>query len=201
METLQNTMRGVATEYARLTTQLLGASRYDWVGEDTFGLCVIDDEIFLTLEEMQEIINNLDRWVSIYGTRNKVADTIREWQRWWQDEAEKQIDVHKTTIHEYFFPNINLKSWLMGLRETRQMHSVCDSKLRFQMADILANEFGINTRIGDILNNLREEYNKVKAENDKANAELEEQLANGTAPEKMQRAYDEFHKYLNDNTF
>lgn len=192
MVNLKESLRSVANEYARLTTQLLGASRYDWVGDDTFGLCIIDDDTYLTLEEMQVIIDNLDHWVSIYGTRNKVADTIREWQLWWQDEADKLIDVRKTAIHEYFFPNINLKSWLMGLRETRQMRSVYDEKLRFQQADIMANEYGINTRIGDILNYTRDEYNKAKAAHEKANAELNEQLANGTAPEKLQRAYDEF---------
>ncbi len=199
MANLEETLRTVANEYARLTAKLLGANRYDWVGEDTYGLCTFDDNTCLTLEEMQIIIDNLDHWVSIYGTRDKVADTILEWQQWWQDGEEKIVDVKTSAVHEYFFPNINLRSWLMGLRETKQMHSVCDSKLRFQMADIMANEYGINTRIGDILNGTRDEYNKAKADNDKANAELREQLANGTAPEKMQRAYDEFKEVLDNN--
>lgn len=196
METLQNTMRAVATEYARLTTQLLGLKHPDWVGGETFGLCIIDDEIYLTLEEMQVIIDNLDHWVSIYGTREKVADTIREWQAWWQDEVDKLAVVRKTTIHEYFYPNINLKSWLMGLRETKAKRNSCEVQYLLRVSEKLVEEYGRDNNLRVIVEDLRDEYTKAKAEEDAEIKDIQTQLHNGTAPEKMQRAYDEFRKDL-----
>jgi hypothetical protein len=199
MAELKESLRTVANEYARQTTRLLGLGHYEWVGEDTFGLCIIDEETYLTLEEMQVIIDDLDRWVSIYGTREKVAEVICEWEKWWQADADKLIDVKKSAVHEYFFPNINLRSWLMGLRPTHTGMALTEIKLRFTIAEQLGDEYGLATRLGDILNDLRADYNQAKAQEDAANAELREQLANGTAPEKMQRAYDEFKKVLDNN--
>lgn len=196
MENLQNTMRAVATEYARLTTQLLGAGRYYYVSEDTFGLGIIDDEIYLTLEEMQVIIDKLDHWVSIYGTREKVADTIRDWQAWWQDEVDKMVEVRKTAIHEYFYPNINLNSWLMGLRETKAKRNSCDARYQLQVSEKLAEEYGKDNSLRLIVEDLRNEYAKAKAEEDAETKYMLEQLQSGTAPELMQRAYDEFRKDL-----
>ena len=198
MESLQNQIRAVANEYARLTAQLLGLKHPDWVGGETFGLCIIDDEVYLTLEEMQVIIDNLDHWVSIYGTREKVADTIREWQNWWQDDAGNLIDVRKTAIHEYFFPNINLKSWLMGMRETKAERNSCEARHLLQVAEKLMEEHGRDSRLRVVVEDLRDEYAKAKAEEDAAIKAIQEQLQNGTAPEPVQRAYDEFKAAINE---
>lgn len=112
---LQQQMRAVAMEYLRQTAELLGRSVRDcyWVGTDsdnvgTYGIADFGDITFLTIDEIQEIINNLDTWVKKYGSREAVAEEIDKWCEW-SIQDENNVNGHAV---------INLRNWLLGYRKS-----------------------------------------------------------------------------------
>lgn len=113
MESLQVQLKAVAMEYLRQVADLLDLNPRDcyWVGINDDNLGVYDIADFggiysLTFGEMQTIIHELDHWTNVYGSRQRVAEVVKEWCDW-------SVERYN---HTNGHPKINLKSWLMGLR-------------------------------------------------------------------------------------
>ena len=110
--TLKDRLWAVANEYAEQVADLLGLSVEYWVAEDvSVSCCCLGDVEFLDLEEMQIIIDHLDRWVEKYGSKEKVGETVLEWLQWCLENA---YDAERDRWRNH--PRINLWSWLNGLR-------------------------------------------------------------------------------------
>ena len=110
-KTLQSQLRDVALEYMRKVADLLGRDLRDchWVGTDDnecgiYTICDMGDITFLTLDEMQVIIDRLPDWLARYKTTEAVAQEIDDWMEW-SIQEENMLDGH---------PRINLEHWLMG---------------------------------------------------------------------------------------
>jgi len=110
---LQDELRSVVMEYTRQTAQLLERDVRDchWVGtndanEGVYTICDLGDITFLTLDQMQVIIDQLPDWEHRYGSREAVAKVINEWLEW----SIEDCNIENGHAH------INLKHWLMGLR-------------------------------------------------------------------------------------
>ena len=100
--TMKEQLRAVAKEYARQFGKIIGIAPDYWVGGDIqLGVCSYADYYF-GLEEMQVVVDNLDRWVKKHGTIEKVAAEVIDWH----DYA--IIIEHRQ----------NLFSWLDGHRPT-----------------------------------------------------------------------------------
>lgn len=111
-QTLKDRLWAVADEYAEHVAVILGMSVEFWVAEDiSVSVCCFGDVEFLNLEEMQIIVDHLDRWVEKYGSEEKVGETVLDWLQWCLDEATK---LKKVDVSDH--PRINLWSWLNGLR-------------------------------------------------------------------------------------
>ena len=112
MKKLKDEMWMVAKEYARLTGEVIEGQPDFWVAEDMAAdSCCFGDCWFLNLEEMQVIVDHLDRWVEKYGSRKKVGEAVVEWLDWGLEEANNR-SVHGGKM----YAGINLWSWLNGLR-------------------------------------------------------------------------------------
>lgn len=112
-------MRDVALEYMRKVADLLGRDSRDchWVGTDDnergiYTICDMGDITFLTLDQMQVIIDRLPEWLARYGTIDGVAQEINDWLEW-SIKEENWLDNH---------PRINLEHWLMGC--PREQHGI-----------------------------------------------------------------------------
>lgn len=107
---LSEQLWAVAKEYTRQTAELLEVpTKYvHWIGTDDCGgildLCDLGGRIYLTLSDMQLLIDNLPEWVDKYGTKENAA---KEVIAWW-DYCLDNIKGEKRKI--------NLKSWMKGLR-------------------------------------------------------------------------------------
>lgn len=100
--TMKEQLRAVAKEYARQFGKIIGIEPDYWVGGDIqLGVCSYADYYF-GLEEMQVVVDNLDRWVKKHGTIEKVASEVIDWH-----------DYAITIEHHQ-----NLFSWLDGHRPT-----------------------------------------------------------------------------------
>ena len=110
---LNSTLWSVAKEYARLVGQVIGQEPEFWVAEDiSVSVCCFGDVWFLTLEEMQIIIDHMEKWLDRYGTRQAVGQEITDWLDW--IISDDCFDYE--TCEERPHPKINLWSWLTGLR-------------------------------------------------------------------------------------
>ena len=109
-------MRDVALGYMKQVADLLGRDQRDchWVGTDDhergiYTICDLGDITFLTLDQMQVIIDRLPDWLRRYGTTEAVAQEIDDWMEW-SIQEENMLDGH---------PRINLEHWLMGCPRER----------------------------------------------------------------------------------
>ena len=98
---MKEQLRAVAKEYARQFGKIIGIEPDYWVGGDiSLGVCTYGDNYFFGLEEMQVVVDNLNRWVKKHGTIKKVGEEVIEWHDYAID-----IEHHQ-----------NLFSWLNGYR-------------------------------------------------------------------------------------
>lgn len=79
---MKEQLRAVAKEYARQFGQIIGIKPDYWVGGDiSLGPCVYAD-YFFDLDDIQVVVDNLERWVKKYGTIEKVGEKVIEWHDW-----------------------------------------------------------------------------------------------------------------------
>ena len=103
--TMQEQLRAVAKEYARQFGQIIGIEPDYWTGGDIqLGVCSYADYYF-GLEEMQVVVDNLDRWVKKHGTIEKVAAEVIDWHDYaiiieHQQNLFSWLDGHRPTANE-----------------------------------------------------------------------------------------------------
>jgi hypothetical protein len=79
---MKEQLRAVAKEYARQFGKIIGIAPDYWVGGDiSLGVCVYSD-YFFDLDDIQVVVDNLNKWVKKYGTIEKVGEEVIEWQDW-----------------------------------------------------------------------------------------------------------------------
>ena len=80
--TMKEQLRAVAKEYARQFGKIIGVAPDYWVGGDiSLGVCAYGD-YFFNLDDMQIVVDNIDKWVKKYGTIEKVGEKVIEWHDW-----------------------------------------------------------------------------------------------------------------------
>lgn len=111
MSITSEALRQIASTYAVQVGKLIDCDPQYWVAPDvSIDCCCFGDVYFLTLADMQIIIDHLDKWVEKYGSKEKVGETVREWFDWCVEDAVDDIGNYRN------HPRINLLSWMNGLR-------------------------------------------------------------------------------------
>lgn len=188
MENLKETLQKVANKYAFQFGKVIGM-RFDfWVGNEPELGCFGDD-MFFTLYEMQQVVDNLPKYIERYGSKEAVGDEIREWTEWWLDGAsDKMMERILPRVTQHLRPNISLKAWLDGCpREGRDAWSGPDAELMkrhtlYQLLIEYCGKYKINTDIVNIVCRLQKEINQLSIEKD----------------ERDKRAYEELMKSFKD---
>ena len=133
MESLKDQLWAVAKEYARAAAKILDLSVEGWTAEKMgVDTCEFSGDIYLTLQEMQVLVDDIDRWTARFGSREKVAEAV--WA-WWEHETDITDYVTMPTMQEIADtkadpltetapdpcaperPRINLYTWLSGEAE------------------------------------------------------------------------------------
>lgn len=130
MENLKETLQKVANKYAWQFGKVIGM-RFDfWVGNEPELGCFGDD-MFFTLNEMRQVVDNLPKYVKLYGSMEAVGYEIHKWTDWWLDGAsDKMFERILPRVTQHLRPNISLKSWLDGCpRKDRDAWSGPDAEL------------------------------------------------------------------------
>ena len=162
MKYLKQTLWKVATEYAMKVGELLDIEPEYWVAEDiSVDCCCFGDVWFLTLEEMQVIIDHMPKWLERYGNRKAVAQEITDWLDWTiEDGYDPDRDQYRRHVR------INLWSWLSGLRPS-DLKPTIDDEIQ-QHRDILSvlgtvRGFYGNIPVGRAIENIHARLTELEA--------------------------------------
>ena len=162
MKNLKQTLWKVATEYAMKVGELLELEPEFWVAEDiSVDCCCFGDVWFLTLEEMQVIIDHMPKWLERYGNRKAVAQEITDWLDW---TIEDGYDPDRDQYRRH--ARINLWSWLKGLRPA-DIKVTTDDEIQ-QHRDILSvlgtvRGFYGNIPVGRAIDNIHDRLTELEA--------------------------------------
>jgi len=173
MEELKEKLWPLAKEYARQVGEVIDLEPEDWVGEDiSCDICCYGDTIFLTLEDMQVIIDHLPKWIENYGSKEAVGQEIRDWLCWIFDDA-YDADENKYRHHV----RINLYNWLSGLRPNMLKRTIADDieQTKEQIAAVksLIKEYRGARSLDNVLTNLEAHLKELEA---KAEKEREKEM-------------------------
>lgn len=190
MKNLKQTLWKVATEYAKKVGELLELEPEYWVAEDiSVDCCCFGDVWFLTLEEMQVIIDHMPKWLERYGNRKAVAQEITDWLDWCLEDG---YDPDRDQYRRH--ARINLWSWLTGLRPA-DLKVTVDDEIQ-QHRDILSvlgtvRGFYGNIPVGRAIENIHARL---------AELEARKRIEDETSFEKIKdtEAYKHFRKMMED---
>ena len=190
MKNLKQTLWKVATEYAMKVGELLELEPEFWVAEDiSVDCCCFGDVWFLTLEEMQVIIDHMPKWLERYGNRKAVAQEITDWLDWCLEDG---YDPDRDQYRRH--ARINLWSWLKGLRPA-DLKVTTDDEIQ-QHRDILSvlgtvRGFYGNIPVGRAIENIHARLTELEAR---------KRIEDEAAFEKIKdtEAYKHFRKMMED---
>lgn len=162
MKNLKQTLWQVATEYAMKVGELIEQEPEFWVADNiSVDCCCFGDVWFLTLEEMQVIIDHMPKWLERYGNRKAVAQEITDWLDW---SIEDGYDPDRDQYRRH--ARINLWSWLSGLRPA-DLKPTIDDEIQ-QHRDILSvlgtvRGFYGNIPVGRAIENIHDRLTELEA--------------------------------------
>lgn len=206
MEQLNKQLWAIAKEYARQFGEVIGVEPEYWVGVDdegngTIDICCFGDTLFFSFEEMQEVIDNLPKWVERYGSREAVGDEVRLWVDWWLDDAEQrgytQPEFAQARTTPTFTPQINLRSWLMGCPRERQPESPHQRLHRLkatrELLRELIDQYRSQRSLWNVFDSLTTDIQRTQAEVEKLDKQFYEDM-------KQTEAYHDFEQTVKEHT-
>ena len=189
MKTLNEQLWAVAKEYARQFGEIIGKEPEHCVGDCPSDMWCFGDTLFFSLEEMQMVVDNIDKYVKRYGDKATVGHEIHDWLDWWLDSipagetagTTARMELVEARVTRQLHPNINLKAWLDGCpREDREPWRGPDGELLFlrdaaaHIATLIA-DYGENRSLGNVQVNLNtriESLEKAKVKRDREEWEI-----------------------------
>ena len=175
MESLNEQLWAVAKEYARQFGEIIGMEPEFCVGDCPSDMWCFGDTMFFSLEEMQQVVDDIAKYTRRYGSADAVGEEIRDWVNWWLDARHDEVAMRERVLPRVtgqLRVNINLKAWLDGCpREDRHPWSGPDAELMsLQNAEEtiarLITEYRENRTLGNVLNNIRSKIKPLLEEKD-----------------------------------
>ena len=211
MEKLNNVLWSVAMEYTRQMAEVMQCSHWYWIGRNEDGTgpvdtCDFDGVYFFSLEEMQVVIDNLDKWVERYGSKEGVAEEIIEWFNWWLGDPDKEpqtmdghplLELYENRRERYLRtrPYINLEHWLMGCPREPRKPTIDDElrllKVQREMVKELTQRYREARTLWNVFDNLTAEIKALEQRKERQDREELERM-------KQSDAYKEFEQVIND---
>lgn len=107
---------GVAKEYARIFGEIIESELEFFVGDDPTDMACFGEYLFFSISEMRDVVDNIDTYVTRYGSIEAVGQEIRDWVYWWTDadSSNTLMERIEPRVTHQLRPNISLKAWLDG---------------------------------------------------------------------------------------
>lgn len=160
-------LRSVASEYAEAVGKILGYEPEYWVGSDiSIDCCCFGDVEFLTLAEMQVIIDHLPHWIELYGSEEKVGDVVLAWLMWsTTDNWDEEHGLWRSR------PRINLWSWMGGLRPDDLKWTDVDELVKLETQEKVLTQIAQDYPTASVGNALTQIQSRIKAISSRMTAE------------------------------
>lgn len=191
MTKLKEQLWPVVKEYTRQVVELMEASEAHWIGTDDDGkgeyeMLDLDSEWFLSFGNVQLIIDRMDEWVKRYGSKEAVAQEIRDWQNWWLEEIDMTdglLELWESRGQRGLrtYPCINLEHWLMGCPREVSKRNDPDDELRVllvqrMMLTDLCKKYRDARTLSNVIDNLSAEIKEKQKQKDARDAKLMEEM-------------------------
>lgn len=157
---LNEQMWAVAREYARLFGEIIGLEPEYCVADVPTDMWSFGDCLFFSLDEMRVVVDDIDKYIDRYGSREAVGQEIRDWVDWWLNDGMNEYNNYEyvqSRVTHQLRVNISLKAWLDGCpRDERKAWNGADAdylRLRscHDMLEHLIDEFRENRTLGNVL--------------------------------------------------
>ena len=100
MKKLKDEYRAICKEYARQTGKIIGYEPQFFLRDRmAVNTCLFGDNYFLNMDQMQQIVDHMDKWLRHYGTVEKVGEEVIAWMDYTRENGD----------------TINLWQWLSNL--------------------------------------------------------------------------------------
>ena len=205
MKKLNEQLWAVVKEYARQFGEIIGMEPEHCVGDCPSDMWCFGDTMFFSLEEMQMVVDNIDKYTKMYGDKATVGYEIHDWVNWWLDSipagetagTAARTELVEARVTHQLHPNINLKDWLDGCpREEREPWSGPDGELVFlkdaaaHLATLIA-DYGENRSLGNVLVNLNARIEPLEKAKVKRDREEWEKMMKSEAGQRFQEAMND----------
>ncbi len=204
---LQEQAWAVAQTVAQLFGEIIGMRLEHFVGDDPTETACFGDCYFFTVGEMWQVLQNLDRYVGRYGSREAVGEEIRDWVDWWMDSHDPDTarELVRARVTHQLRPNISLRAWLDGCpREDRLPWSGPDADyMRLQSdrdtLERLIREYRANRTLSNVLDSINTDLDREAEQKAKRDFDEWQRLKQGEAWQRFQKEV-EGHTDGTDNT-
>ena len=133
MKKLKDEYRAICKEYARQTGKIIGYDPQFFLRDRmAVNTCLFGDNYFLNMDQMQQIVDHMDKWLRHYGTAENVGERVVAWFDYCIDKGEESILLWPW-LAEIIKPGSNLEEFmrlekqvdtLEKVSETYQHHSL-----------------------------------------------------------------------------
>ena len=206
--------RSVMNEYAMQVAALMGfPKQFSWIADinetsDLDALEIGEGAYYLGWTDLQVIIDNLDKWIEKYGSREAVAERIAAWNDWWLDDYSEHngcniVDIWESKAQRFrcTCPRINLKAWMTGAPVTPYEENVYDRKRRLtverEMMMHYVDEFGGYIELRDLLYEIENQLDNVSEEVEQLNEQTRKEFLNS---EKGKKCIDTLTEAIENET-
>lgn len=223
MKTLAEELWAVVKEYTRQVVELFRAVDYHWIGmrDGTWiaDVLELDSYLYLSWTDVQVLIDRMEDWVAAYGSKEAVAQEVRDWQEWWLDPSGTEstektegteghseigatnwlgaVEIYEERRHRYLrtLPKINLEHWLMGCPRDVPKNPSVDDELRVLVAqrallEELADRYRDTRSLWNVIGNLDAEIKEKMKAKEKQDAKLLEAMKQSEAYKELRELQD-----------
>jgi len=207
MATLKEQLWPVVKEYTRQVVELMEASEWHWIGTDDDGngeyeMLDLDECWFLSFGNVQLIVDRMDEWVKRYGSKEAVAQEIRDWFDWWLEREETtgetllELWENRRQRGLRTYPWINLEHWLMGCpRDVKRPENPDDElrvmKVQREMVTELIERYRSSRTLWNIIDNLTAEIKEKEKQKKARDAKMLEEMKQCEAMQEFLKTCEE----------
>lgn len=173
MKNKKEEIQKIANAYAWEFSKIIGYRVEFWVGDGAFEYASFGDCYFFDIWEIAYVVDNIDKLVKKFGSKEAVGKEIIEWVEWLLEGMTKkertEYVMQRATLT--IRPNINLRSWLDGAPRVGRQCWLGDEYVRLsdckKVLNSLVGEYGRDIALGLVKENVAkalEEETKVYQE-------------------------------------
>ena len=92
--TMKEQYRAICKEYARQTGKIIGYDPQFFLRDRmAVNTCLFGDNYFLNMDQMQQIVDHMNRWLRHYGTIEKVGERVVAWMDYTTEKEDDTINL------------------------------------------------------------------------------------------------------------